>query len=173
MQHGLRMMEKLAKDVDCLLDACLFRESVSRQKCCHISADGWRVVEHWILTDAAFSLHWNGGSSRGYSGREEFCLASVLLMVWTGCQTEDVCAEGNEYETGSVFLLSWVMAWLWSITGGLCHQGAGVFAGGRYRPEEVTGSSPQQVCMSWFWSCTDRCQVSWSVIEEENRVSVR
>lgn len=45
------MLEGLARDMDRLLDvcvACLIRESVTSQKYCHLLADGWRVVEHWI-----------------------------------------------------------------------------------------------------------------------------
>lgn len=45
-----------------------------------------------------------------------------------------MCAEGNEDETGSIFLLSWLMAWLEGVPGGLHRQDTGGVAGGRYGP---------------------------------------
>lgn len=49
-------------------------------------------------------------------------------------------------------------------------QDTGGLAGGRYGPG-VGGWRKlfQRVSVSWFWSRTHRCQISWSVPEEENR----
>lgn len=59
-------------------------------------------------------------------------------------------AEGNEDETGSIFLSLWLMTWLEGVAGGLCCQDAGGVGVAGMDLEQVIMESPLSRCLSWF-----------------------